>query len=130
MFSHLGLALRIVREWRGASVGDLAEKAGIGKSQLSKYENGRELPKLDSLEKVLGALNIGPANFFLVLDVIERQLERHGASDAHDRASTDDAPGDAITRAFQKTMDDLVDLHRIIVEDGVRQVLYRKYRKE
>ena len=37
----------------------MARLAGIGKSQLSKYESGKELPKLDSLEKVLLVLNVG-----------------------------------------------------------------------
>ena len=56
MFEHIGLALKVLRELKGVSQAGLARKAGIGKSQLSKYENGKDLPKFDSLEKVLAAL--------------------------------------------------------------------------
>ena len=56
MFVNLGRTLSLLRELRGKSQASVAREAGIGKSQLSKYENGKELPKLDSLEKVLIAL--------------------------------------------------------------------------
>ena len=49
MFRHLGLTLRLLRELRGQSQGQVAKEAGISKSQLSKYENGR-LPKFEQRE--------------------------------------------------------------------------------
>ncbi len=55
MFDHLGKALSLLRSLRGMSQGRVARSAGLGKSQLSKYESGRELPKLDSLARILGA---------------------------------------------------------------------------
>src|SRR4051794_17681514 len=39
MFANLGLALTRARERRGVSQAKVARLAGIGKSQLSKYEN-------------------------------------------------------------------------------------------
>lgn len=51
----------------------MAREAGIGKSQLSKYENGKELPKLDSLEKVLLALDVGHFEFFYTLYLVDRR---------------------------------------------------------
>ena len=59
MFANLGRTLSLLQELRGKSQARVAREAGIGKSQLSKYENGKELPKLDSLEKVLNALEVG-----------------------------------------------------------------------
>ncbi len=64
MFKHLGLSLMVMRELKGVSQAELARKAGVGKSQLSKYENGKELPKLDSLQKVLEALEADSLAFF------------------------------------------------------------------
>lgn len=72
MFGNLGKALSRIRELRGVSQSRVARLAGIGKSQLSKYENGKELPKLDSLEKVLLVLNVGHFEFFRVLAQIDR----------------------------------------------------------
>ena len=73
MFSNLGRTLSLLRELRGKSQARVAREAGIGKSQLSKYENGKELPKLDSLEKVLGVLKVGHFEFFYTLYLVDRR---------------------------------------------------------
>ena len=75
MFTNLGLALARIRERRGVTQAKVARLAGIGKSQLSKYENGKELPKLDSLEKVLLVLNVGHFEFFRMLAVLDQGEE-------------------------------------------------------
>jgi transcriptional regulator with XRE-family HTH domain len=56
MFENVEPTLRFLRELKELSQKELAERARVGKSQLSKYENGRELPKLDSLERILNEL--------------------------------------------------------------------------
>jgi len=76
MFRRTGLALRILRELAGLSQADLARKAGIGKSQLSKYENGKEHPKFESLGRILSVLAVRPVIFFYTADLLER-LARH-----------------------------------------------------
>ncbi len=73
MFVNLGRTLSLLRELRGKSQALVAREAGIGKSQLSKYENGKELPKLDSLEKVLGVLEVGHFEFFYTLYMVDRR---------------------------------------------------------
>jgi len=72
MFQNLGRTLILLRERTGKSQAAIARKAGIGKSQLSKYEKGTELPKLDSLERALIALGVGYFDFFRALDVVDR----------------------------------------------------------
>jgi transcriptional regulator with XRE-family HTH domain len=72
MFKNLGRTLIRLRERTGKSQAAIARKARIGKSQLSKYENGKELPKLDSLERVLHALDVSAFDFFRALDVVDR----------------------------------------------------------
>lgn len=72
MFQNLGRTLIRLRERTGKSQAATARAAGIGKSQLSKYENGKELPKLDSLERVLLALGVDSFDFFRALDVVDR----------------------------------------------------------
>jgi transcriptional regulator with XRE-family HTH domain len=71
MWVNLGSALSLLRELRGKSQARLAREAGIGKSQLSKYETGKEMPKLDSLEKVLHALEVGQYEFFYTLYLVD-----------------------------------------------------------
>jgi transcriptional regulator with XRE-family HTH domain len=74
-FQHFGKALRVLRELRGMNQAELARKAGIGKSQLSKYEGDRELPRLDSLERILAALRVSHLGFFYTLDFIQAQAK-------------------------------------------------------
>lgn len=90
MFSNLGRTLSLLRDLRGFSQSQVALEAGIGKSQLSKYENGKELPKLDSLEKVLHALSIGHFEFFYTLHLIDQRAAELARSwDAESPAPAD-----------------------------------------
>lgn len=72
MFESLGLTLRVFRELSGCSQAEIARKAQIGKSQLSKYENGKELPRLESLGKVIAVLGTTPLMVFYVSSVLDR----------------------------------------------------------
>ncbi len=72
MFQRFGLALRILRELSGLSQAALARKARVGKSQLSKYESGKDNPKLSSLEKLLRAMNVRPVILFHVAEWLDR----------------------------------------------------------
>ncbi len=81
MFVNLGRTLGLLRELRGKSQALVAREAGIGKSQLSKYENGKELPKLDSLEKVLRALRVGYFEFFYTLYLVDGRAADLARSD-------------------------------------------------
>ena len=72
MFKSLGLTLRVLRELSGCSQAEIARKAQIGKSQLSKYETGKELPRLESLGKVIAVLGTTPLMVFYVSSVLER----------------------------------------------------------
>jgi transcriptional regulator with XRE-family HTH domain len=72
MFRNLGVALRVSREQRGLNQAEVARRARIGKSQLSKYERGKELPKLESLERILRVLESSVLGFFYTLHLLER----------------------------------------------------------
>jgi transcriptional regulator with XRE-family HTH domain len=74
-FEQIGPALVTLRERAGMSAAAVARKARVGKSQLSKYENGKEAPKLSSLERILDALNIEPLVFFYYVHVASQGFE-------------------------------------------------------
>ncbi len=139
MFANLGRTLGLLRELRGKSQARVAREAGIGKSQLSKYENGKELPKLDSLEKVLTALKVGYFEFFYTLYLVDRQAADLGGQDggvpAPARgAALAEADGEAFylpplngntvlsegtDQAFSQVFSDLLLLYRRIFEQMV-----------
>lgn len=136
MFTNLGRTLSLLRELRGKSQARVAREAGIGKSQLSKYENGKELPKLDSLEKVLIALKVGYFEFFYTLHLVDRratELEQAGQAEEGDGAEAPPAeplpmpsfiPGntlldDTTDQAFSQVFTDLLLLYRRVFEQMV-----------
>jgi transcriptional regulator with XRE-family HTH domain len=90
MFVNLGRTLSLLRELRGKSQARVAREAGIGKSQLSKYENGKELPKLDSLEKVLNALKVGYFEFFYTLYLVDRRAADLARAEAEEEGAAEE----------------------------------------
>lgn len=78
MFETLGLTLRVFRELAGWSQAEVARRAQVGKSQLSKYEQGKELPKLESLGRILTALGTTPLVVFYVSSVLARDAKPSG----------------------------------------------------
>ena len=128
MFANLGRTLSLLWELRGKSQAQVARDAGIGKSQLSKYENGRELPKLDSLEKVLLALEVGHFEFFYTLHLVDGRAagmaRQHGEGlrgeplvlpplDGHPLLS------ESTDQAFNRVFTDLLILYRRVFEQLV-----------
>jgi transcriptional regulator with XRE-family HTH domain len=140
MFVNLGRTLSLLRELRGKSQARVAREAGIGKSQLSKYENGKELPKLDSLEKVLNALKVGYFEFFYTLYLVDRRaadLARTGEETGADEtpAAVEESReqplympplqngntllADTTDQAFSQVFTDLLLLYRRVFEQMV-----------
>jgi transcriptional regulator with XRE-family HTH domain len=80
VFAELGSALRLLRESAGLTQAELARKTGMGKSQLSKYENGKELPKLETLERLLEVLGTEPLTLFYTAHLLKHRVEIGPAS--------------------------------------------------
>lgn len=57
-FDGLGKALRWTRQRQGKKQYEVAEAAKITKAMLSSYENEKQRPTLDTLERILDALEI------------------------------------------------------------------------
>ena len=110
MFANLGPALVRLRGLRGRSQAAVARAARIGKSQLSKYETGKELPKMESLERVLAALGLGQLDFFYTLLLVDRGEDPRPA-----------VPAGEPTVAFERLMSAVLALHRQIVVETDRR---------
>ena len=137
MFANMGRTLTLLRQVRRKSQARVAKEAGIGKSQLSKYENGKELPKLESLEKVLIALKIGYPEFFYTLQLLDGMSAALAWADGETGDATaggeaGDGPlslpaelrgksllSDASDQAFSRVFTDLLLLHRRLFEHVV-----------
>lgn len=114
-FRHLGLTLALLRGLRRRSQVDVAREAGIGKSQLSKYEGGKELPKLDSLAKILDVLEVTPLGFFYTLHLIERRVTDTPVAGVpvSDASVLFARSGEALNRLLE----DAMRLHGVLAEE-------------
>ena len=122
MFQNLGRAIAHLRELKGLSQAAVARRAGIGKSQLSKYEGGRELPKLDSLEKVLRALEVSAHQFFYafyLFDSAEAMLAKGSAGWPADSLLRPMLLTEATDQALFQILSDVVALSRCVFEEQV-----------
>ncbi|SHO52526.1 helix-turn-helix domain-containing protein [Anaerocolumna xylanovorans] len=54
----VGDRIRIVRNDKGLSIEELAERADVNTTHLGRIERGETVPKLDSIEKIVNALGI------------------------------------------------------------------------
>jgi transcriptional regulator with XRE-family HTH domain len=111
VFVNVGKTLARLREYRGKTLSATARNAGIGKSQLSKYEHGKELPKLESLEKILRALGVGYLDFFRILAVLDR--------------GEDEKPpcAEDVEEVFSRLNRRIFHLHRVFVDESLRSQL-------
>lgn len=89
---------------------------------MSKYETGRESPKMETLARILEALEIEPLWFFHLM----HQLSREQPADALkiDLLLLRDGAGAAISNdtaeGFRRVFSDLLDLHAIMIEERAR----------
>lgn len=57
-----GERIKQIRELRGMSRKELADKLGITEMSVGRYENNQREPKYDMLTKIAKALDVSPAN--------------------------------------------------------------------
>jgi transcriptional regulator with XRE-family HTH domain len=55
---HVAARIKALRQRRGMTQEELAEKAGIGRSYLARLETARQDPTLSTLEKLAKALGV------------------------------------------------------------------------
>ena len=77
-FDGLGKALRWIRQRQGKKQYEVAEAAGITKAMLSSYENGKQRPALDTLERILDALGIDLDYLAHALRMVRQEGEGRG----------------------------------------------------
>lgn len=115
-FKQVGSALRLVREERGLSLARLAALSSSGKSQLSKYENGKELPKLDSLARVLDALDVEPLTLFYWASRLSRGVS---LADIEEEMLHTEARRDAGSQPFNNLFNAALEAHMAYVKAGM-----------
>ena len=75
IFNGLGRAIRWLRDRQGKRQYQIADTAGITKAMLSAYETGKQKPSLDTLEKILVALECDLNDLHNALQIINDRPE-------------------------------------------------------
>ncbi|HEY7216499.1 MAG TPA: helix-turn-helix transcriptional regulator [Thermoanaerobaculia bacterium] len=75
LFTGFGRALRWLRDRQNKRQYQVAEAAGITKAMLSAYETGKQKPSLDTLEKILTALECDLSDLHKALQIVNGQPE-------------------------------------------------------
>ncbi|HET9229600.1 MAG TPA: helix-turn-helix transcriptional regulator [Thermoanaerobaculia bacterium] len=75
IFTSLGRALRWLRDRQGKRQYQVADAAGITKAMLSAYETGKQKPSLDTLEKILDALDCNLNDLHNSLQIVNERPE-------------------------------------------------------
>lgn len=71
--SSIGDAIKLCRNKRGLTQGELAERVGFSVSYLSLIEKGKRTPDLEVLDKIAKALNM-PLNLLVFLATDKTEL--------------------------------------------------------
>ncbi|HVR98591.1 MAG TPA: helix-turn-helix transcriptional regulator [Thermoanaerobaculia bacterium] len=75
IFHGLGRALRWLRDRQGKRQYQVADAAGITKAMLSAYETGKQKPSLETLEKILAALDCDLNDLHNSLQIVNERPE-------------------------------------------------------
>src|SRR3979409_1631423 len=86
IFHGLGRALRWLRDRQGKRQYQVADTAGITKAMLSAYETGKQKPSLDTLEKILAALECDLNDLHNALQIVNERPEAIRRASGRDAA--------------------------------------------
>ncbi|MGD2116418.1 MAG: helix-turn-helix transcriptional regulator [Acidobacteriota bacterium] len=89
-FDGLGRALRWTRQRQGKKQYEVAERARVTKAMLSSYENEKQRPTIDTLERILDALDIDVD--YLAYAIRSVRAEGEGPAGAPRRVPLDAGP--------------------------------------
>jgi transcriptional regulator with XRE-family HTH domain len=86
----LGLALLVLRRSRGLNCEAVASAAAVTRSNLSRYETGRGMPRHETLLRLLKALDVQPDVFYRTLRHIELAIAGGGQDAESDEGADED----------------------------------------
>lgn len=56
---NIGEQIKKYRKEAGLSQKELGQKLGVSQQHIAQYESGKRIPKLETINKIAGALNVG-----------------------------------------------------------------------
>lgn len=115
---HLGRALAVLREKRHDTQEDVARNAGVTPSMISNYERGKEKPSIDSLWKILSAMNCTFVDLEAALRFVRG--DHFPVHSEHWRIQFDDGYNPGIAQSFpgKAELPPGLDVRRLLGKEG------------
>lgn len=116
--SNIGENIKRIRKEKGYFQKQLAEKLGTTPQNLAQYENGKRIPKIETLIKIADALdcevsdidkNIIVHRHTVRLELSPEDIERFRQSAEAETLIQKKASGESITTDEQKKIDDYIE---------------------
>ncbi|MEZ5076639.1 MAG: helix-turn-helix transcriptional regulator [Solirubrobacterales bacterium] len=73
---RFGANLNAARRASGLSQERLAFRAGLHRTEIGLLEHGRRIPRIDTVAKLARAMEIGPGELLVGLEITEQELAR------------------------------------------------------
>lgn len=89
---QIGRTLAALRSARGWTQAALGEASGVAKAQVSRYERGADDPSPRTLHALLDALGASAAEFYHLMDLLDRLIEGERRRQPPDRWPPEDLP--------------------------------------
>jgi transcriptional regulator with XRE-family HTH domain len=96
-----GKIIASLRDKKGFSQTELADKSGVSRVMIGKYERGEALPSIDAAKKIADALEVSLD--YLVGEGINSKLDKHALKRLQDLELLEDEK--------KKTLFDLIDTY-------------------
>jgi transcriptional regulator with XRE-family HTH domain len=127
MFENLGKTLMLLREIHGLNQAQFARLAGLGKSQLSKYETRGDLPRLAVLERMLRTLGLSLTDFAQTLEYVDSLGDKQSLKPPTVVPSTSSTLlGSNVQEAFERVLRELLALQREVVTGFLEQATHKR----
>lgn len=83
----IGEQIKKYRKEAGLTQKQLGEKLGISQQQIAQYENGKRVPKIDTINNIAGALNMGIRRLYpdFTMDEWRKSETYKNAKSTHDK---------------------------------------------
>ena len=126
-----GTRIKDIRKQKGLTQKQLGDMCGIADSNIRKYENGYQNPKIETLQKIATALG-EPLSIFIDDELFDATTddEENGTNHVIEilkKRTREIAENDALTKDEKvKILDDLITTHKLIIQENIDHVTVAK----
>lgn len=126
-----GTRIKDIRKQKGLTQKQLGDMCGIADSNIRKYENGYQNPKIETLQKIATALG-EPLSIFIDDELFDATTddEENGTNHVIEilkKRTREIAENVALTKDEKvKILDDLITTHKLIIQENIDHVTVAK----